>query len=373
MRWGPIFGCCLLASLSACSNDEGGRLQAWVVGARADGLMLTRQAITVDSLQRLEGPDRRVRVGAHLQVNWASDGSVGAPFFEGGHAPYLDARFQDGAYRANDLDGLVMLSFYAHAEAAHAYFRTLGLSTKVPELPQTNIEYLTILSTATGREALLIDNAGFNSATQSFLIARQVYDTESVPYAASPGVVAHEFAHAVTEQLLVGSRDQKPPASPSTDPERFMFDAMQEGLSDLYASLFTGLSYPIPGLQIGAPGGRRDLGPLVVYSQEMEQMSVGPLEEQDIYLVGDVMAGLIWAYREQLIQEGGGPEAASLQVGRMAFEATRLLDVTQPGFHIATFVEAFAKQVQVEASLASFCPLVHERLGALARIPSCPP
>ncbi|RMG19329.1 MAG: hypothetical protein D6729_05600 [Deltaproteobacteria bacterium] len=364
----------LLVLLAACEPlDMSGEVPAWVVDRDDSGeYALVKRTLVVDSFRDLTGPT--IRSVARAKIEVASDGSQ-LLFLDGSPLGLRYSRAGD-AWAAEDYDGLILLSFYHHATQVHAYFRDLGLGTTTTDLGPLPAHYLPQMEALLGlRIPLITDNAAFLEAPPSFLVFRELL-LDEIPLPANAGVVAHEFGHAVFHHLAVASYGAERVDQLGFDDASFNFiRSVNEGLSDVHGAAFTrDPKFIVPS--VSKLEERRDVSRFREYTQELEDAALGTApDEYDPYPLGDVLANTFWAFRGRLVERGMSEEEAIRRMAEVAFEATRVTDLTRlDHFEIATFMDTAAQVITDPQEHGLYCEEVAARFGrVMERIPGCQP
>ncbi len=374
MRSAATIGVLLLLLLLGCEPlDMTGEVPAWVIDRDESGEYgLVERTLVVESFRELKG--ETIEMVARAKIEISPDESE-LLFLDGSPLGLKYSRAGD-AWAAEDYDGLVLLSFYHHASEVHDYFRSLGLSTTVPDFGPLPAHYLPQMEALLGlRIPLITDNAAFLEAPPSFLVFRELL-LDEIPLPANEGVVAHEFGHAIFHHLTIASYGAQRVDELGFDVADFNFiRSVNEGLADVHGAAFTrDPKFIVPSVSFLEE--RRDVSRFREYTQDLEDAALQTEPgDYDPYPLGDVLANAFWGFRGRLVEQGQTEEEAIRRMAEVAFEATRVTDLTSlSAFDITDFMDTAAKVLTDPAEQALFCEEVAKRFGrVLTRIPTCAP
>lgn len=205
------------------------------------------------------------------------DGDIADVRYAGGGALALEYVVQDGVAVPIHADGLELFSYYRALSALRTDLDELGIPTDtvfpVPFAYQPSVA-----------GALLSSNAAYVSGGVHLFVLLPGGNGLDVPLAANPGVIRHEFGHALFSSIVGGGVRADAPWI--LEPE---VSALNEGFADMVATLslddpdFIGLSVDL--------GGARD-----VRGDRTIEDAADPAE--DPYSRGTVYASLAWDVRE---------------------------------------------------------------------------
>lgn len=183
-----------------------------------------------------------------------------------GDAPKVQLmKTHEGYYVPKDYMSSLVITLYAHFEKLADQDRSLGLDQTVAQWPRTQDVGVSVREYDSSGNWLL-NNASFVSGLDSFLFLP--YNMDTVPLAINPGVVAHEYFHAIFNQLMVkpsglnypgwkepstatvgeaNYSDRETPlsiVSDSKDPSRdyyheYLLRGINEGLADVWGWLYS--------------------------------------------------------------------------------------------------------------------------------------
>jgi hypothetical protein len=286
-------------------------------------------------------------------------------------------------------EDLAAVTSYAHFERAHRFFHDrLGLAPAVPGA--LGVAFFPEVTRAPqgGVPEVLLDNAAFFSPLQSFWVLR-FRDLHDVPLGMNPGIVAHEYGHAVMNHLAFAGAKVPAFRTAWTDARALnTLYSLDEAFSDAFGSEVTGdPDYLEPSLTAIASSRRLDV--FHCYSTEdvlvpgasvpLDDYLDTPPGQYSPYQLGTVIAGAIWSAAAQL-EKGGGDRAeifrAMLGAERdlgAAIAANDGIGADGTGFGLARAVEALAAAASPPAR-AAICSVLPDRLAPPAAeggIPSC--
>jgi hypothetical protein len=217
---------------------------------------------------RMEGALGDGRVGGYLDVE--------ALEYRGGGPIRVRYSVQDGLAIPHTDDGLVLWSYYHTLGVLGEELEALGVDPAqifpVDFAYQPNV----------GGSLFTTTNAAYlGSGIHLFALLADTARTD-LPLAANPGVIRHEFGHALFQQIVAGSvQDEAPSGSAEVR-------ALNEGFADMLATLtlddpgFLSLSLPVPQRRVDQDASVSDAAPV----------------EDDPYSRGTVFASLAWDLRE---------------------------------------------------------------------------
>jgi len=205
----------------------------------------------LDELDRLEGPELRVRRGGELIIQDIK-GSIVIGRFEASGRPELRYAVEDGVVIPLDYPTLTMLSAY------HQFSRVLDQVEAVAGLSVDEIvsragpieaffEPRIRVEQGVGTTATVKLNAFYMAETKQFGLAQRA-GVEGVPLAANPKVIAHEFGHALFDQLFFDGEQRlcsveevaDDPLSASRLGAEYAISGFNEGTGDFLSFAMTG-------------------------------------------------------------------------------------------------------------------------------------
>ncbi len=244
-----------------------------------------------------------LRVGGDVLFDKAKslDGGVSRSAMFQGHTQartnYM-ATTENGLFTATpqDYDTLLLFTIQAHLHNTITFFASLGIAPPAPALP-VYLHPNLITETDFPRT----DNAAYSPhADALFLLPMRTL--QDIPFSASPGVLAHEYAHRVFDETAFGGQMfqllNKAARIPGFDATYNQVRAMDEGIADFFGAAISNdpafLEISLPG----ALGESRNLNPAnpplldatwVTGEEPMYEKVYNP------YPAGNVLAALLWA------------------------------------------------------------------------------
>jgi hypothetical protein len=210
-----------------------------------------------------------------VHARWITDGDVVVP---------------------TDFDSLVMLTAYAHFEAAALHFANVGASSASDRIP---IYYLPEIDKEDDFNFPESDNAAYFPEADGFLLLPMDVFQE-IPFAMNPGVVGHEFSHRVFYYEMWGGEMfaslEEYRMLPGSRVAWNRVRATDEGVADFFGAAITGdaafLAHSVPEA-VSAP---RDLNEV----RSLKEDWVAGIQPEDdhgnyaVYLPGAVIASALW-------------------------------------------------------------------------------
>lgn len=197
--------------------------------------------------------------------------------YAGGGALALEYGVQDGVGVPYHPDGLELWTYYHTLSRARAELDALGVDTD-PVFPVPFAYQPSVAG------AVLSSNAAYVAGGVHLFVLLPGGSGVDVPFNANPGIIRHEFGHALFASIVAG--DVQEPFEPITRPD---VSALNEGFADMVATLllddpdFIALSLDL--------GGARD-----VTGDHILGDATAP--EDDPYSRGTVYASFAWDLRE---------------------------------------------------------------------------
>jgi hypothetical protein len=218
---------------------------------------------------RMQGELGDGLVGGYVEID--------ALEYQGGGPIRVRYSVQDGLAVPHTDDGLVLWSYYHTLGTLGAELEALGVDPS-PIFPvdfayQPNV----------GGSLFTTTNAAYlGSGIHLFALLADTARTD-LPLAANPGVIRHEFGHALFQEIVAGGvQNEAPSGSPNE------VRALNEGFADMLATLtlddpaFLSLSLPMPDRRV---------------DEDASVSGAAPVED-DPYSRGTVFASLAWDLRE---------------------------------------------------------------------------
>lgn len=288
-----------LAALCGCAADVDRFLV--VSGRDGDYALAEVEIPELTDPARMHGSLGDGSVGGYVNVSVdaGQDDLEGAAYRGGGP---ITVRFSesDGVGIPRTDDGLVLWSYYHTLSALRSELSALGIDVE-PIFP-VDFAY----QPHVGGPLFTVTNAAY--AGSGIHLFALLADTRRspLPLAANPGVIRHEFGHAIFQLLTAGSVHEVAPAYDSTK-----MRALNEGFADMVATLtlddpgFLSLSLPIPERNVDGEA----------------SIATSVRVDDDPYSRGTVYASLAWDLRELT-----DPDTAML----LSIEALRIFVDGQP-------------------------------------------
>lgn len=347
----------LVLALGACAGgcldpDLSGTRDVVVISTNGAGeYALRARSVTADDFTTLEGDSVRFLAKPSLVIDEFTE-TIELSGGEDMHVTYSEV---DGELVATDYLGLIAVTAYHHMQATHSYFHMLGLGSTADELPQQRVLFLPKIRVNGGGRVVANDNMAYIPELESFMVlAEDILD--ELPLAANEGVVGHEFSHAVLHALTDGPDGTAANVRLGWDTESSNFWAsLHEGLADVHGVAITGESnFVAPS--VSSLFGDRDAASLHQLTDSM-LFDVGSFAGYDPYPMGSVIAATFWTYHEGLRELGVGEDQALADMGRLAFDAARTLQLGSE-FHIADYLTSAANATPDAASRDAWCTAV---------------
>jgi len=256
---------------SACANgEEPSELYDVMVLDRIDegsSFALQQRALeTVDDLDRLSGPEFRLRRGGTLRIQSRAGDVVRSGSYTGSEPPSLHYELEEGVVVPRDEATLLMLS------TAYQFERVLAdLRAAVDDDTQAALDARGALSVlfepAVVFETAALEvsvqgqpNAFFDPERWQFVIAGGS-GAEHAPLAADARVIAHELGHSIFQQAFFGGRGPTcDPAAASENASQahfagrwdreFAIDGLNEGFTGWLSFAVTGRADPLAVLEV---------------------------------------------------------------------------------------------------------------------------
>ena len=260
-RWtAALLACSALLGACAAEEDPGPPYRAEVLelvatdpetGASSFALVES-ELDRLDDLDRLEGPDLAVRRGGELIIREINGSVVIDGRFEAPGRPGLRYAVEDGVVVPLDYPTLAMLS---------AYHQFSGVLDQVEAVASISVDEFVSrvgpieaffeprirMEQGVGATATVKLNAFYMAETKQFGLAQRA-GVEGVPLAANPKVIAHEFGHALFDQLFFEGAQRlcseeevaDDPLSASRLGAEYAISGFNEGTGDFVSFAMTG-------------------------------------------------------------------------------------------------------------------------------------
>lgn len=341
-----VFSLIAIFSLLSCGEDSYD-IEMLAYDFEADEIVTKVNTVkTLDDLGKLEGRATRLRGGLSIELDQISGmvrwNRVGTPVA-------FNALEIDNVYHPTDYNSLAMVSVYYNIEAIMLYMEALGMpkgklgridtyywadvtdiyssgmGTVVKEKSTNNAFYLSLSQRDRGFYILPFD-----------LSPKLLSQVDRVPLSMNPGVIAHEYSHAVFQELVLDSLP-KGGVELAITPYNYLW-ALNEGIADIFAVASTGDTDFITA-SISDPTARRDALDVVEYkfSYDSNIRNKGTYFD-DPYEIGQFFSATIYeiARRFQGLAPNGLTKAdapARREVARITYKALSAL----PKFGIHNF------------------------------------
>lgn len=264
---------------------------------------------TLYDLETLDGQVSHFRGGAHIVLDWEQltlweqrnqatgeppddDELVAMTVRDRGEPVHLAWIDRGERVIPADYDSLAMLTAYYHMERTWLWLGEM-------DIPGAQLGALTtyygprlVDELDTLIHVPLLDNAAYFLPARSFLILG-VQDQDHAPVPVNPGVIVHEYAHAVFEELVFGDEGAALGSAQQAD----LLAAFNEGTADYLAAArtqdpnFLALSFPEEERY-------RDVSVRREYTPSMLSTAGDPSGLYDPYVLGAVWASALWAIGE---------------------------------------------------------------------------
>ncbi|MCB9762323.1 MAG: hypothetical protein H6739_21165 [Alphaproteobacteria bacterium] len=230
--------------------------------------------------------------GGFFRISLLSE-DLDVEYVEGGA---IDLRYvvRDGMGVPLDEDGLILWTYYHTLAAARGQLTEAGID--LSGIFPINFAYQPIFVT---EDFFSGENAAYVSGgVHMFMLLPDMVE-EVIPLAANPGVIRHEFGHALFHAVTVGDPKASAPYDSLDDDTSSSVSALDEGFADMLATLtlddpnFFVIS--IPSMQSRDVTGDWQASPALYPSGD-------PLNF-DPYALGTVYASLAWDLRERTSPE----------------------------------------------------------------------
>ncbi len=288
-------------------------IDAYVVVSNAAGVAgIESRPIPIRNPETLSNDTLDATFGATIELT--AETRPGQPveyggIVTGGEKPRLKVAKKGTAYVALDNDALVALTTIHHIFVARRHFESLGMpATAIPKL---SVQFFPrkIETPLLFGQAPITDNAFFARGLSGFGILRPAV-LDSLPLSMNPGVMAHEYSHAVFSALT-----EKKQAY------RLLFRDFDEGLADVHGAALSG-DPRFVGRSVPTSLETRDLSVARKYQAELQQAYA-----EDPYAYGSVVASVFWSFGARAERSGVERTKALELMARVAFEGLRDVDV----------------------------------------------
>ncbi len=357
--WLPVLSAVLV--LAACSPEDPGPPYSALVYEydleTSDYSLQEVELPTLGTLRGLDGDITNLIGGVDLAVDAfavveTEDDLVDAIKVRGGRPVDVRWFLQGEVVVPEDFGSLLLFTYYRNMERCSAFFHEHGVPGDVPgKIPTFHLPtFGTILL---GGFQIISDNAGFASALGAFALFPRSMLLDRLPLAMNPGVVCHEYSHAVFHSLVAG--DALAPAGTLVDwPIRAenLIRSVDEGFADLAGALATDNPVFLDPSVPAAISSERDLSIIHEFDDAMDSR----LERRlfyDPYPLGSVFASTLWRVRLEI-----GTSAAAQSL----VEAMELLgEVAGPDLEISTVTDVLY-ETMVEEGRGPLCESLEEAL-----------
>ncbi|MBN2714586.1 MAG: hypothetical protein JXX14_01950 [Deltaproteobacteria bacterium] len=327
---------------------------------------------TLDDVPTLSGRATRIRGGISIDISGdkVTVNRAGTP------VAFNSVKIKGVHYPA-DYDSLAMISIYYNIEQAMLFFENLGMDTTTMGKLDTwywadvNI----IAPTNSETDEAILNNALFlavNGDNRGFYV--MPFDTTridgpDVPLSMNPGVLTHEYAHAVFQYLVL---DRLPAhiQYPSVDSPFYINAnyrmALNEGIADVFAVARTGdpdfMVTSIKSTMIA-----RNAESEIVYTDWMDRNAAGyTYYPFDPYQIGAFISSIVYEIARQIagIPDGNDDvpaDAIRFRIAKWTYDSLqRLGEENLPDFVPAHFFSQFVAQMSKEQQLVA-CAVLAER------------
>lgn len=350
MRTGALVA---ITCLTACAADEvapGPPYRADVIeivgvdptSGVGEFELVERELWRLDDLEAMEGPELAVRRGGELVIRDIAGSVVIDGRFEAGGDPELRYAVEGGVVVPLDYPTLTMLSAY------HQFSIVLDRLGDFTELSADQLiertgrleayfEPVVRLDSELDASVIIKLNAFYLPGRRQFGLARRV-ELEGVPFAANLKVIAHEFGHALFEQIFHGGPTQPcaeadvaaDPLSTSRLVTEYALAGFNEGIGDFVSFTMTGSVNPLAELaQAGLAVEDRNLAGEDFVYDDLEGGQERPTCTGSFYCIGTLWARAL--------------RRAAIALGH---------DVTSPGERDAFSRQVFAALARTRGAIA---------------------
>ena len=356
----------LLASVASCEPDVVS-VHLLSYDLQSDRYVFQVEEITtLENISRLEGRATRLIAGTRLtldyekgEIRWQS---VGSPVAMG----YIRHR---GVIYPEDYASMVMAAAYRNIELSMRFFEDSGMPQNL--LPPLDTYYeagIRIVDTAYGDEKkkhLEKDNVFYlpiNERDRGFYVLPfSLFQT--LPLAVNTGIMAHEYTHAVFDQLVYTPLKG---AFYSQWPLYNELSALNEGVADAFAVLITGdprfMRHSI------TPEWQRDASKEILYNAawDLDVRFASP-EFFNPYAIGEFLSALVYEVARQCDGRAQGRLSHDVrhEVGRMLYGALAQFGAQKSmgEGRIAAFIDLFVQQMN-PAQTRTACDVLQRRYTA---------
>lgn len=339
---------------------------------------------TLDDINLLEGRATRIRGGVSVEIH--SDGTV--KWKNKGNTVAFNAVKLDGVYYPADYDSLAMISVYYNIEQAMLFFESIGMPEG--ELGRLDTFYwadvLDKFSSETETE-LLVNNAMYmavDAFDRGFYVVPfelNQMDTPNIALSMNPGVIAHEYTHAVF-QSLVNDRLPDVLQFSTFDPAYYQnsnyYYGLNEGVADMFAVAFTGdPDFMRPSINHAMIV--RNANEKIIYNEWMDRNAAGrTVAEFNPYEIGAFISATIYEIARRingLVADGNSvPDRASrLNVAEKTYNTLKILGESAiADFVPSDFFSIFLGQLASEEKTLA-CQVLQERFEIhYTEVEGCP-
>ncbi len=304
-----------LGALS-CGEDRVGPIPAVVVGYSGPHRLglVDVELRTLYDLDTLDGQAGRFYGGAHLVVDLGDLQAEEERALVMGQEPDAEAIARqilrapgapvqlfwtedDGQVLPLDYDSLAMLSAYYHLEGTWLWLTSLGQDLGALEGATIYYRPSLVDETETLAPLPLLDNAAYFSPSRSLILLGN-QDLDGTPLAMNPGVLVHEFSHALFDLLVFEQRGFAVQAGGGLSQEASqLLRAFDEGGADYLAAART---LDPDFLALSLPGAAQDRNLALDWRLSPELTAQLGSPGFDPYRLGSVWASALWEIGQQL-------------------------------------------------------------------------
>jgi len=264
-----------------------------------DEMVLKVETIhTLDDVGKLEGRATTLLGGVSIELDYLSGmvrwNRVGTPVA-------FNAIQADNVYYPVDFDSLAMVSVYHNIEQSMLFFESIGMPEGALGDLDTyyRADVLEIYSDDWTQNEKSVDNAFYLPISETdrgfyilpFDLSYALVD--GVPLSMNPGVIAHEYSHAVFQNLIY---DKMPPATTNqtTIYDNYLW-ALNEGIADIFAVALTGDPDFIKS-SIQHRAVTRDASEVILYTTSFDENIMNTVwgESLDPYEIGAFISATVY-------------------------------------------------------------------------------
>ncbi|MBN2714585.1 MAG: hypothetical protein JXX14_01945 [Deltaproteobacteria bacterium] len=288
---------CLLGNVLSC-EDSSVKVEMLAYDPISDEMIYKVNTVeTLADLGKLEGRATRLRGGVSIILDYLQEevrwDRVGTP------VAFSAVRIDD-VYYPTDFDSLAMISVYYNIEQAMLFFESIGMPTGYLGRLDTyyRADVIEKMDPYIPEPEESVDNAFYLSISETdrgfYILPFAVEEglINGVPLSMNPGVIAHEYSHAVFQESVY---DKLPGYGIYMNEVNYGYLwALNEGIADLFAVALTGDPNFI-NPSISFRGVSRDASDVIIYDSSFDRNIINASQESfDPYQIGAFFSAAVY-------------------------------------------------------------------------------